>query len=62
MQDVHIENMAEVYKYSDAIRELVNGYLNVYQINVVAEARYCFESATKLFREMKEMYDLGYFD
>ncbi len=52
----------QMNQYSDAIRELVNGYLNVYQINVVAEARYCFESATKLFVEMKEMYDLGYFD
>ena len=38
------------------IREIVNNYMNTYKINVVAEAKLCFEYATELF---KEMYDLG---
>jgi len=38
------------------IREIINSYMETYQINVVAEAKQCFEYATELF---KEMYDLG---
>ena len=29
--------------------------LNTYQINVMAEVTYCFESATNLFKEMNEI-------
>ena len=39
--------------------ETINTYLNVYEHSVVPEAIYCFESATKLFKEMKELHDLG---
>jgi hypothetical protein len=38
------------------VRELINNYMNTYQINVVAEAKLCFEYATELFKEMNE-YD-----
>jgi hypothetical protein len=34
----------------------------VYEHSVVPEAKYCFESATKLFKEMKELHDLGTID
>ena len=49
----------EVDDFSRIIKETINRYLNIYQVNVVAEARYCFESATKLFKEMKSVYDMG---
>ena len=37
------------------VRELINNYMNTYQINVVAEAKLCFEYATELFKEMNEL-------
>ena len=46
----------QVKEYKRIVREIVNNYLNVYQVNIVAEANYCFDSATRLFGEM---YDLG---
>ena len=46
----------EVRDYRQTVKSTINTYLNVYEHSVVPEARYCFESATKLF---KEMYDLG---
>jgi len=52
----------EVIEYKRIVKERVNMYMNIYQINVLAEARYCFESATMLFKEMKEMHDLGNFN
>jgi hypothetical protein len=36
------------------IREIINNYMNTYQVNVVAEAKLCFEYATELFKEMNE--------
>ena len=55
-------NNRDVIDYKRIVKERVNMYMNIYQINVVAEARYCFESATKLFKEMQEMNDLGNFN
>jgi heme oxygenase len=37
------------------IRELINNYVLAYQINVVAEAKLCFEYATELFKEMNDL-------
>ena len=52
----------EVGDYKRIIKETINTYLNVYEHSVVPEANYCFESATKLFKEMKELHDLGTID
>ena len=49
----------EVGDYKRIVRETINSYLNVYEHSVVPEAMFCFESATKLFKEMKELHDLG---
>ena len=46
----------EAKEYKRIVKERVESYLNLYEINVLPEAIFCFESATKLF---KEMYDLG---
>ena len=46
----------EAKEYKRIVKERIESYLNVYEINVLPEAIFCFESATKLF---KEMYDLG---
>ena len=43
-------------EYKRIVKERVESYLNLYEVNVLPEAIFCFESATKLF---KEMYDLG---
>ena len=37
------------------VKAIIHEYLNTYQINVISEVEYCFESATNLFREMNEM-------
>ena len=52
----------EVGDYKRIVKETINTYLNVYEHSVVTEAKYCFESATKLFKEMKELHDLGTID
>ena len=49
----------EVGDYRRIVKETINSYLNVYEHSVVPEAMFCFESATKLFKEMKELHDLG---
>ena len=49
----------QVGEYRRIVKETINTYLNVYEHSVVPEAIYCFESATKLFKEMKELHDLG---
>ena len=41
------------------VKEIINNYLNAYEMNVVPEARLCFEYATRLFGEMN---DLSYRD
>ena len=48
----------EQMKYKEVVRMKINQYLNIYEINVVAEARKCFEFATRLFQEMND-YDMG---
>ena len=45
--------------YKRIIKEKINTYLNIYQHSVLPEARYCFESATKLFKEIKTLHDMG---
>ncbi len=52
----YIFKHGEHKEYKRIVKERVESYLNVYEINVLPEAIFCFESATKLF---KEMYDLG---
>ena len=52
----------EVGDYKRIVRETINSYLNVYEHSVLPEATFCFESATKLFKEMKELDDLSYRD
>ena len=52
----------QVGEYRRIVKETINTYLNVYEHSVVPEAVYCFESATKLFKEMKELHDLGTID
>ena len=37
------------------VKEIIHEYLNTYQVNVLSEVEYCFESATNLFKEMNEM-------
>ena len=49
----------EVGDYRRIVKETINSYLNVYEHSVVPEAMFCFESAAKLFKEMKELHDLG---
>lgn len=49
----------EVGDYRRIVKETINSYLNVYEHSVVPEAMFCFESATKLFKEMKKLHDLG---
>ena len=45
-------------EYKRIVKEIIQEYLNTYQINVVSEAKICFASATKLFQEMKEIEDM----
>ena len=47
----------EVGDYNRIVKETINTYLNVYEHSVVPEAIYCFESATKLFKEMIKLYN-----
>ena len=49
----------EVPDYRRIVKETINTYLNVYEHSVLPEAIFCFESATNLFKEMKELHDLG---
>jgi len=37
------------------VKEIINDYLNAYEMNVVPEARLCFEYATRLFGEMNDL-------
>ena len=50
----------QVGDYRRIVKETVNTYLNVYEHSVVPEAKYCFESATKLFKEMSQIHHLSY--
>ena len=49
----------EVGDYRRIVKETINTYLNVYEHSVLPEAKFCFQSATNLFKEMKELHDLG---
>ena len=52
----YIFKHGEAKEYKRIVKERVESYLNLYEVHVLPEAIFCFESATKLF---KEMYDLG---
>ena len=39
-------------EYKRVVKETINNYLNVYEKNVVVEAKLCFNYATRLFKEM----------
>ena len=52
----------EVGDYKRIVKETINTYLNVYEHSVLPEAKFCFQSATNLFKEMKELHDLGKID
>ena len=45
----------EVRYYKDAVKTIINTYLNTYEINVLSEAKKCFEYATRLFKEMNDL-------
>ena len=45
----------EVGDYRIIVKETINNYLNVYQKNVVHEARLCFAYATELFKELNDL-------
>ena len=47
----------EVGDYKRIVKETINTYLNVYEHSVVPEAKFCFESATKLFKEMVDLHE-----
>ena len=46
---------ANAKEWKRIVKEIIHEYLNTYQVNVLSEVEYCFESATNLFREMNEM-------
>ena len=46
----------------DQVKKIVVDHLGIDEAKVVPEAKFCFESATKLFKEMKELHDLGQID
>ena len=48
----------EVKEYKRIVKETINSYLNVYQINILNECMYAFATATKLFKEMKEIEEI----
>jgi heme oxygenase len=49
----------EVIEFGRIIKENINRYLNIYEHSVLPEAQLCFDFATRLFKEMKEINDLG---
>ena len=42
-------------EYKRVVKETINNYLNVYEKNVVVEAKLCFNYATRLFGEMNDL-------
>ena len=46
----------EVGDYRRIVKETINTYLNVYEHSVLPEARMCFETTTKLFTEMNNLF------
>ncbi len=50
----------EIKEYSRIVKETVNSYLNVYKINVLAEAEKCYDFATDLFEEMSALEKTDY--
>ena len=46
---------ANAKEWKRIVKEIIHEYLNTYQVNVLSEVEYCFESATNLFKEMNEI-------
>ena len=46
---------ANAKEWKRIVKAIIHEYLNTYQINVISEVEYCFESATNLFKEMNEL-------
>jgi len=44
-----------IREYKDTVKDMINQYLNTYQINVLTEAKTCFGFATRLFQEMNDL-------
>ena len=42
-------------EYKRIVKETINNFLNVYEKNVVVEAKLCFNFATRLFGEMNDL-------
>jgi hypothetical protein len=51
----HIESIQDDPEKLYAHIYVIHEYLNTYQVNVLSEVEYCFESATNLFKEMNEI-------
>jgi heme oxygenase len=45
----------EIKEYKRIVKETINSYLNVYKLNILNECKFCFASATQLFKEMNDM-------
>ena len=45
----------EIKEYKRIVKETINSYLNVYKLNILNEVKFCFASATQLFKEMNDM-------
>ena len=45
----------EIKEYKNIVKETINSYLNVYKLNILNECKFCFASATELFKEMNDM-------
>lgn len=44
-----------IKEYKITVKEMINGYLNTYRVNVIQEAKTCFAYATRLFQEMNDL-------
>lgn len=49
----------QVKEFGRIVKENINKYLNLYEHSIVPETQLVFEYATRLFKEMKELHDLG---
>ena len=42
----------EIKDYKRIVNEIINSYLNVYQLNILNEAKFAFATITQLYKEM----------
>jgi len=45
----------EIKDYKRIVSETINSYLNVYQINILNEAKFAYATITQLYKEMDEI-------